>query len=86
VSGVKSFFTFSNNEKNKKASQHLQMNQRHSDQISTPSRRRTPQHKEVNFINSREKKLPKNFAHKILDYELKIDSGRFDLETIDKLM
>jgi len=37
-------------------------------------------------INSGEKKLPKNFANKVLDYELKIDSGRFDIETIDKLM
>ena len=54
--------------------------------ISKPCPRGTPNGREVNFINSREKKLPKNFAHKILDYELKIDSGRFDLETIDKLM
>ena len=41
---------------------------------------------ETNSINSGEKKLPKNFANKVLDYELKIDSGRFDIETIDKLM
>ena len=40
----------------------------------------------MNPINSGEKKLPKNFANKVLDYELKIDSGRFDIETIDKLM
>ena len=40
----------------------------------------------MNQINSGEKKLPKNFANKVLDYELKIDSGRFDIETIDKLM
>ena len=32
------------------------------------------------------KNLPKNFANKVLDLELKIDSGRFDLECIDKLM
>ena len=32
------------------------------------------------------KKLPKNFANKVLDYELKIDSGQFDITTIDKLM
>lgn len=37
-------------------------------------------------VASTEKKLPKNFANKVLDYELKIDSGRFDIETIDKLM
>lgn len=42
--------------------------------------------KPMNPINSGEKKLPKNFANKVLDYELKIDSGRFDIETIDKLM
>ena len=41
---------------------------------------------QMNPINSGEKKLPKNFANKVLDYELKIDSGRFDIETIDKLM
>ena len=40
----------------------------------------------MNPIDSGEKKLPKNFANKVLDYELKIDSGRFDIETIDKLM
>ena len=43
-------------------------------------------HRPANPINSGEKKLPKNFANKVLDYELKIDSGRFDIETIDKLM
>jgi hypothetical protein len=32
------------------------------------------------------KKLPKNFANRVLDYELKIDSGNFDISTIDKLM
>ena len=44
------------------------------------------QQRPANPINSGEKKLPKNFANKVLDYELKIDSGRFDIETIDKLM
>ena len=37
-------------------------------------------------LMSFEKKLPRNFANKVLDYELKIDSGRFDINTIDKLM
>jgi len=32
------------------------------------------------------KKLPKNFANQVLDLELKIDSGRFDLDCINKLM
>lgn len=32
------------------------------------------------------KKLPKNFANLILDYELKIDSGQFDMKTVDKLL
>ena len=36
--------------------------------------------------SSESKKLPKNFANKVLDYELKIDSGQFDIQTIDKLM
>ena len=40
----------------------------------------------ANPITQKEKKLPKNFANKVLDFELKLDSGRFDLETIDKLM
>jgi hypothetical protein len=37
-------------------------------------------------ISTSSKKLPKNFASRILDYELLIDSGNFDIETIDKLM
>jgi len=32
------------------------------------------------------KKLPRNFANNVLDYELRIDSGNFDLEMIDKLV
>lgn len=35
---------------------------------------------------SKTRKLPKNFAQKVLDLELKLDSGRFDLVSIDKLM
>ena len=35
---------------------------------------------------AKHKKLPKNFASKVLDLELKIDSGRFDITTIDQLM
>lgn len=31
-------------------------------------------------------KLPRNFANKVLDYELQIDSGQITLDTIDKLM
>lgn len=38
------------------------------------------------MMPSFERKLPKNFANKVLDFELKIDAGKFDLETIDKLM
>ena len=30
--------------------------------------------------------MPLNFANEILDLELQIDSGRFDIECIDKLM
>jgi len=32
------------------------------------------------------KRLPKNFSNTILDLELKIDSGNFDIECINKLM
>jgi len=32
------------------------------------------------------KKLPKNFADRVLDLELKIDGGNFDIKHIDKLM
>ena len=53
---------------------------------STPPSANTKSKRSTNPINSGEKKLPKNFANKVLDYELKIDSGRFDIETIDKLM
>lgn len=31
-------------------------------------------------------KLPKNFAELVLDLELLIDSGNFDIETVNKLM
>ena len=31
-------------------------------------------------------KLPKNFAANVLDLELLIDSGNFDLDTINELM
>ena len=51
------------------------------DELGRPRRVR-----KQNPIKSSEKKLPKNFANKVLDYELKLDSGRFDIETIDKLM
>jgi hypothetical protein len=37
-------------------------------------------------MSTKSKKLPKNFANMVLDYELKIDSGQFDIGTIDKLM
>lgn len=37
-------------------------------------------------ISTRSKKLPKNFANMVLDYELRIDSGLVDIETVDKLM
>lgn len=37
-------------------------------------------------MSSSSKKLPKNFANMILDYEMQIDSGTFDIEIIDKLM
>jgi hypothetical protein len=31
-------------------------------------------------------KLPKNFAELVLDLELLVDSGNFDINTINKLM
>lgn len=37
-------------------------------------------------MSTKSKKLPKNFANLVLDYELQIDSGQFDIETVDKLM
>jgi len=41
---------------------------------------------DTEVTKTKEKKLPKNFANRILDYELKIDSGNFDISTIDKLI
>ena len=35
---------------------------------------------------TKHKKLPKNFASKVLDLELKLDSGRVDIASIDLLM
>jgi hypothetical protein len=34
---------------------------------------------DTDVIKTKEKKLPKNFANRILDHELKIDSGNFDI-------
>ena len=33
-----------------------------------------------------EKKLPKNFAERVLDLELKFDGGNYDIKNIDKLI
>tara|TARA_B110000285_G_C14825583_1_gene468492 strand:+ start:234 stop:458 length:225 start_codon:yes stop_codon:yes gene_type:complete len=38
------------------------------------------------FLNTKAKKLPKNFANLVLDEELKIDSGNFDISNVNKLM
>ena len=37
-------------------------------------------------VSSSAKKLPRNFASKVLDYELMIDSGNFDIHIVDSLM
>ena len=42
--------------------------------------------KERKHFSTSSKKLPKNFANQVLDYELKIDSGQLDIENVDKLM
>ena len=42
--------------------------------------------KERKQFSTSTKRLPKNFANQVLDYELKIDSGQTDIETVDKLM
>lgn len=42
--------------------------------------------KDLKEFSTSGKRLPKNFANLVLDYELKIDSGGIDLETVDKLM
>ena len=41
---------------------------------------------DVKLKMEKTKKLPKNFANQVLDYELQIDSGTCNLETVDKLM
>ena len=41
---------------------------------------------QAKILSTKSKKLPRNFANMVLDYELKIDSGQFDIATIDKLM
>jgi hypothetical protein len=38
------------------------------------------------FLTTKAKKLPKNFANLVLDEELKIDSGNFDISNVNKLM
>jgi len=42
--------------------------------------------RDLKVMSTKSKKLPKNFANLVLDYELQIDSGQFDIETVDKLM
>lgn len=85
ISGVKGFFKFSR-PKDDEVDSSLRSKPRAMKRLDeTPSSPKA-QSKSMNPINSGEKKLPKNFANKVLDYELKIDSGRFDIETIDKLM
>ena len=35
------------------------------------------------FMSTQSKKLPKNFANQVLDLELKIDSGAFDIGNVN---
>ena len=42
--------------------------------------------RDLKVMSTKSKKLPKNFANQVLDYELQIDSGQVDIETVDKLM
>lgn len=85
ISGMKGFFKFSKPKEDEPDSV-LRSKPRAMKRLDeTPPSAKT-QGRQLNPINSGEKKLPKNFANKVLDYELKIDSGRFDIETIDKLM
>jgi hypothetical protein len=41
---------------------------------------------EVKLKMEKAKKLPSGFANSVLDYELLVDSGTCDLETVDALM
>ena len=38
------------------------------------------------FLKPKKQKLPKNFSDMVLDQELKIDSGNFDIEIVNNLM
>ena len=42
--------------------------------------------KQRNKMSTKAVKLPKNFAEMVLDLELLVDSGNFDINTINKLM
>ena len=39
-----------------------------------------------NYLSTKSIKLPKNFANLVLDQELKIDSGQFNIDTINTLL
>jgi len=43
------------------------------------------QKEKIEFSTS-QKKLPRNFANRVLDLELKIESNNFEIETVDALM
>lgn len=76
-SGVKSFFTKGkkNGDKNGKGRGRAQTEL----DFVPPKFEQEPEH-------MNKKKLPKNFADRVLDLELKIDGGNFDIKHIDKLM
>ena len=42
--------------------------------------------REGRLHSSKTKKLPKDFANMVLDKEMKIDSGMFDIDTVNSLM
>jgi len=42
--------------------------------------------KHRNYLSTKAIKLPKNFANLVLDEELKIDSGCFNIDTINTLL
>ena len=42
--------------------------------------------KKVKEASAKSKKLSKNFADNVLDLELKLDSGNFDIHTVNSLM
>jgi hypothetical protein len=76
LAGMKSFFSGAAKKKDKESK--LRRRERSHTTVEDSEKLAT--------ISTDAKKLPHDFADQVLNLELKIDSGEFDIEVIDRLM